>query len=274
MVRVTPAPGGRCTHRVPPRQRNEARSEETCRWPSPRPTATARSPPTAPRPTARPIPPEEAAEAAVGLDMVLVDAARGPLRRLVPPAGTAARFGSALARQPGTVARRTGGAGAGTGPDHRGQLRAGTRQEGQAVRRPGVERQPVPAPGDADAPGRRAHGLGADRGRRPRLAGRRADPLHRDQPGRRAGTEQRPLPEPAGAEGGHRHRREERRQGSAAAGQRPDDPAARALDGRPGRLHRGRGPRRTPRAPSSSGRTSSSSSSTGRRRRPSARCRC
>jgi polyhydroxyalkanoate synthase subunit PhaC len=54
-------------------------------------------------------PPEEAAEAAVGLDMVLVDAARGPLRRLVPPAGTVARFGSALARQPGTVARRTGG---------------------------------------------------------------------------------------------------------------------------------------------------------------------
>ena len=53
-------------------------------------------------------PPEEAAEAATGLDMVLVDAARGPLRRLVPPAGTAARFGSALARQPGTVARRTG----------------------------------------------------------------------------------------------------------------------------------------------------------------------
>ena len=44
-------------------------------------------------------PPEEAAEAATGLDMVLVDAARGPLRRLVPPAGTAARFGSALARQ-------------------------------------------------------------------------------------------------------------------------------------------------------------------------------
>ena len=37
----------------------------------------------------------------MGLDMVLVDAARGPLRRLVPPAGTALRFGSALARQPG-----------------------------------------------------------------------------------------------------------------------------------------------------------------------------
>ncbi|SOD94427.1 PHA/PHB synthase family protein [Blastococcus haudaquaticus] len=52
--------------------------------------------------------PEEAAEAVMGLDMVLVDAARGPLRRLVPPAGTAFRFVSALARQPGTVAGRTG----------------------------------------------------------------------------------------------------------------------------------------------------------------------
>src|SRR3954471_12201248 len=54
-------------------------------------------------------PPEEAADAVTGLDMVLVDAARGPLRRLVPPAGTALRFGSSLARQPGAVARRTGG---------------------------------------------------------------------------------------------------------------------------------------------------------------------
>ncbi|WP_324274596.1 hypothetical protein [Blastococcus brunescens] len=30
-------------------------------------------------------PPEDATEAVMGLDMVLVDAARGPLRRLVPP---------------------------------------------------------------------------------------------------------------------------------------------------------------------------------------------
>src|SRR4051795_6246587 len=53
-------------------------------------------------------PPEEATEAATGLDMILVDAARGPLRRLVPPAGTALRLGTALARPPGTGARRTG----------------------------------------------------------------------------------------------------------------------------------------------------------------------
>src|SRR3954468_2573467 len=53
-------------------------------------------------------PPEDATEAVTGLDMVLVDAARGPLRRLVPPVGTAFRFGTSLARQPRTVARRTG----------------------------------------------------------------------------------------------------------------------------------------------------------------------
>jgi polyhydroxyalkanoate synthase len=53
-------------------------------------------------------PPEDATEAVMGLDMVLVDAARGPLRRLVPPAGTALRFGSALARRPGSVASRAG----------------------------------------------------------------------------------------------------------------------------------------------------------------------
>ena len=41
----------------------------------------------------------------MGLDMLLVDAARGPLRRMVPPAGTTLRFGSALARRPGTVAK-------------------------------------------------------------------------------------------------------------------------------------------------------------------------
>jgi len=69
-----------------------------------------RAKPAGARPTAgRPAdPPDEAADAVMGLDMVLVDAARGPLRRMVPPAGTAVRFGSALARQPGTVARRTG----------------------------------------------------------------------------------------------------------------------------------------------------------------------
>jgi polyhydroxyalkanoate synthase len=76
------------------------------RKPADRPSATG----SAGRPEAggRAAPPEEAAEAVMGLDMVLVDAARGPLRRLVPPAGTTLRFGAALARKPATLARRTG----------------------------------------------------------------------------------------------------------------------------------------------------------------------
>jgi polyhydroxyalkanoate synthase len=53
-------------------------------------------------------PPEDAAEAVTGLDMVLVDGARGPLRRLVPPARTTLRFARALAGRPDTVARHSG----------------------------------------------------------------------------------------------------------------------------------------------------------------------
>jgi polyhydroxyalkanoate synthase len=70
---------------------------------------TTKATPTSPKRAAGPVePPEDATEAVTGLDMVLVDAARGPLRRMVPPAGTALRFGSSLARRPGTVARRAG----------------------------------------------------------------------------------------------------------------------------------------------------------------------
>jgi polyhydroxyalkanoate synthase len=69
-----------------------------------KPAATAPKRPSA----AAAEPSEDASEAVMGLDMLLVDAARGPLRRLVPPAGTALRFGSALAKQPGAVAKRAG----------------------------------------------------------------------------------------------------------------------------------------------------------------------
>src|SRR3954447_19415646 len=50
----------------------------------------------------------EAADAVTGLDMVLVDGARGPLRRLVPPARTTLRFARSLAGKPDVVARRSG----------------------------------------------------------------------------------------------------------------------------------------------------------------------
>src|SRR3954470_22623710 len=51
---------------------------------------------------------QEAAEAVTGVDMVLVDGARGPLRRLVPPARTTLRFARSLAGKPDVVARRSG----------------------------------------------------------------------------------------------------------------------------------------------------------------------
>src|SRR4051812_6076275 len=73
-----------------------------------RPTKASGRAAAQPRPGRPADPPEEAAEAVMGLDLVLVDAARGPLRRLVPPAGTALRLASSLVRQPGNVARRSG----------------------------------------------------------------------------------------------------------------------------------------------------------------------
>src|SRR4051794_34343725 len=73
-----------------------------------RPTKASGRAAAQPRPSRPADPPEEAAEAVMGLDLVLVDAARGPLRRLVPPAGTALRLASSLVRQPGNVARRSG----------------------------------------------------------------------------------------------------------------------------------------------------------------------
>ena len=49
---------------------------------------------------------EQAGEAVMGLDMVLVDAARGPLRRMVPPVRTLAALGTSLARHPDAVGGR------------------------------------------------------------------------------------------------------------------------------------------------------------------------
>src|SRR3954447_2039377 len=50
----------------------------------------------------------EAADAVTGLDMVLVDGARGPLRRLVPPARTTLRFARSLAGRRRGARRRSG----------------------------------------------------------------------------------------------------------------------------------------------------------------------
>ena len=153
----------------------------------------------------------------MGLDMVLVDAARGPLRRLVPPAGTTLRFGSALARQPGTVARRTGELARELGRITVGRSELAPGQEGQALRRPGVDGEPVCCGG---------------RCRRTWPTARTAWELIEDadldwQDDERIrftatnvvdalAPSNVPVAQPAGAQGGHRHRRQERRpRGSA-----------------------------------------------------------
>ena len=51
---------------------------------------------------------ERIAEAATGLDMILTDAALGPLRRLVPPVTSSLRFTAALARHPRAVVGHAG----------------------------------------------------------------------------------------------------------------------------------------------------------------------
>jgi polyhydroxyalkanoate synthase len=52
--------------------------------------------------------PEQIADAATGLDMILTDAALGPLRRIVPPVRSSLRFTAALARHPREVLTHTG----------------------------------------------------------------------------------------------------------------------------------------------------------------------
>jgi polyhydroxyalkanoate synthase subunit PhaC len=66
------------------------------------------TPPARPRPAAAGdgTAEEQAGEAVMGLDMVLVDAARGPLRRMVPPVRTLAALGTSLARRPEVVGGR------------------------------------------------------------------------------------------------------------------------------------------------------------------------
>src|SRR3954453_15255260 len=78
-------------------------------------TTEGRERPAAEQPTEKPRsappsqePPPEASEAVMGLDMVLVDGARGPLRRLVPPARTTLNFAKGLAGKPDVVGKRAG----------------------------------------------------------------------------------------------------------------------------------------------------------------------
>src|SRR3954453_17788817 len=69
-------------------------------------TTEGREAPAARRAAEAPGPDPDAAEAVTGLDMVLVDGALGPLRRLVPPARTTLNFARSLAGKPDVVGKR------------------------------------------------------------------------------------------------------------------------------------------------------------------------
>ncbi len=73
-----------------------------------RPAPDTSRPRAAPRSNSDQAETSEASEAVMGLDMVLVDGVRGPLRRMIPPARTVARLGAALVGKPDVVVRRSG----------------------------------------------------------------------------------------------------------------------------------------------------------------------
>src|SRR3954454_18089641 len=73
----------------------EGREEPAARQQAEKPAASPSSEPT-----------PEAGEAVMGLDMVLVDGARGPLRRLVPTVRTTVSFAKGLAAKPDVVGKR------------------------------------------------------------------------------------------------------------------------------------------------------------------------
>jgi hypothetical protein len=101
---------------------------------------------------------EQLADEAAPLDVLLADAAAGPLRRFAPDASTA-KFAVALARRPATTARRLGSLTA----ELARNLGAGSRQTGPPVRRSRLGRQPAAAPHRAGVPGRREDGRPAGR---------------------------------------------------------------------------------------------------------------
>ncbi len=96
-----PTVPGRSAKRAPSGENTVADAPNTVAAPPPQ----ARSAPPSPAPPRERAAdpdgsPEQIAEAATGLDMILTDAALGPLRRLIPPAGSTVRFAAALARRP------------------------------------------------------------------------------------------------------------------------------------------------------------------------------
>ena len=182
------------------------------------------------------------AENAAALDVLLVDAALGPLHRFLPDMSTV-KWGVALARTPRT-ARRLGelGAEAGrilTGTSTLAPHRADRRFTDVAwIENPLLKTSGPALPGGP--PHRRA---APERGRprTPRPCARAVLPRERRRGGR---PQQRPPRQPGFDQGGHRHCGVEPGPRGQAAGQGPGLGPARAGDGRRHRLRPGRQHRR------------------------------
>ena len=207
------------------------------------------------------------------LDVMLTDAALGPVRRLLP-GGPGSSWPTAW--RPGPVDT--------TRHDVRTAVELGKVVVGRSEVEPGPRdkrfadpawtRQPGAAPALPGLPRRRQRARAARRRRRPRLAQRAADALRRADGRRRAGAVEQPVPQPGGAQG--------RRSTPAGATTRPGSssscrtwPRARASRRwSTAAASRSAATSRSPRARSCCARRSSSCSSTRRAPSRSASCRC
>ena len=181
-------------------------------------------------------------DSAGSLDMLLADAALGAGRLLRPDLSTL-RFLGALAGRPGPTLGRAKALAGELNRIARGSSTVTPSDAGPAVRRPGVDREPVAAQDRAGVPGHRPHRRGPGRRRRAGLARPRADELPGVQPGRGGRPVEQPAAVAGGVEGGDRFGRRERADGAAEPGQRPGHRTAGADDGGTGRIPGGRRPR-------------------------------
>ena len=153
---------------------------------------------------------------ATPLDLLLGDAARSPLRRFLPGM-SGVRFTAGLARRPRPRRRPRRAAWPPSWPGSASAAPSSrrTRRTAGSPTRPGPRTRCCGAPLQA-LPGRRRDRARAGRRRRPRLARRPADGLHRRQPRRGARPEQQPAAQPQVAQGVDRHRRRQPRRGRPA----------------------------------------------------------
>ena len=186
------------------------------------------------------------------LDVLLVDAALGPVRRFRPDLSTA-QWAMSLARRPRTTARRVAGSGAEAGRIAHRYLEPRPRARDRRFTDVAWTENPLLKRWSSST-WRPAAPSSSCRRRRPRPARPRAGAVPPGQPGRGGRRQQRPPGQPGLGQGGHRHRRGQPGPRRHAAGQGPRLGATDPGDGRHQRLrarreHRGHARARSSCAP-------------------------